>query len=376
MIRAEAPAPSPAITLFLCGDVMTGRGIDQVLPHPNDPRIHESHAKSARTYVELAEAGHAPIPRPVDFSYVWGDALAELTRAGPDVRIVNLETAVTTSEDYWRGKGIHYRMHPDNVPCLTAAAIDCCVLANNHVLDWGYAGLGETLDTLRRAGIRTAGAGPDAVAAATPALIDLPGKGRVAVFSLGCESSGIPRAWAASADTPGVNLLPDLTAGTARRLALQVQVVKRPGTVVIASLHWGENWGYRVPPSQRAFAHMLIDEAGVDVVHGHSSHHPKGIEIHQGRPILYGCGDLLTDYEGIRGHDDFRGQLGLMYFPTLDPLTGRLARFTMTPTRIERFRVNRASPEEAGWLRNMLNREGQAFGTRVRLNEDQTLTLE
>jgi len=29
--------------IFLCVDVMTGRGIDQVLAHPCDPRLHERH---------------------------------------------------------------------------------------------------------------------------------------------------------------------------------------------------------------------------------------------------------------------------------------------------------------------------------------------
>jgi poly-gamma-glutamate synthesis protein (capsule biosynthesis protein) len=140
------------MTLFLCGDVMTGRGIDQVLPHPGDPVLHEGYATSALDYVALAERANGPIPRPAEFAYVWGDALAEWARIAPDLRIINLETAVTTRDDWQRGKGIHYRMHPANVPCLTAAAIDCCVLANNHVLDWGYAGLAETLQTLRRAG--------------------------------------------------------------------------------------------------------------------------------------------------------------------------------------------------------------------------------
>ncbi|MBU1263749.1 MAG: CapA family protein, partial [Gammaproteobacteria bacterium] len=147
------------MTLFLCGDVMTGRGIDQVLPHPGDPVLHEGYATSALDYVALAERANGPIPRPAEFAYVWGDALAEWARVAPDLRIVNLETAVTRRDDWQRGKGIHYRMHPANVPCLTAAGIDCCVLANNHVLDWGYAGLAETLETLRRAGLQRAGAG-------------------------------------------------------------------------------------------------------------------------------------------------------------------------------------------------------------------------
>jgi poly-gamma-glutamate capsule biosynthesis protein CapA/YwtB (metallophosphatase superfamily) len=375
-VTSEA-VPSPAvITLFLCGDVMTGRGIDQILPHPSDPRIHEESLKSALGYVALAETRTGPISRPVDFSYVWGDALGELARLAPDVEIINLETAVTTSDDCWPGKGIHYRMHPGNVPCLTVAGVGACALANNHVLDWGYGGLRETLDTLRRAGIGTAGAGSNAAEAAAPAIIEVTGKGRVVVFSLGSETSGIPRAWAASADTPGINLLPDLSPATVREVARQVEAVRQPRTIVVASMHWGANWGFRVPRSQRAFAHMLIDEAGVDVVHGHSSHHPKGLEVYRGHPILYGCGDFLTDYEGIGGYEDFRGELGLMYFPTVDVLTRQLVRFTMTPTRIERFRVNRASLAEARWLSDVLNREGQAFGTRVRLNEDHTLTLE
>jgi poly-gamma-glutamate synthesis protein (capsule biosynthesis protein) len=196
----------------------------------------------------------------------------------------------------------------------------------------------------------------------------------VAVFSLGSETSGIPRAWAAAATTPGINLLPDLSPHTARAIAGAVGAVRQPRTIVVVSLHWGENWGYRIPPSQQAFARMLIDEAGVDVVHGHSSHHPKGIEIYRDRPIFYGCGDFLTDYEGIGGHDDFRGQLGLMYFHTLDVLTGRLVRLAMTPTRVERFRVTRASPEEAEWLRDLLARESRQFGTRVSLTEDHALT--
>ena len=51
-------------------------------------------------------------------------------------------------------------------------------------------------------------------------------------------------------------------------------------------------------PSQIRFAHRLID-AGVDVVHGHSSHHPRPIEVYRGKLILYGCGDTIDDYEGI-----------------------------------------------------------------------------
>ena len=122
---------SADVTLFLCGDVMTGRGIDQILPHAGDPRLFESYVRSAHDYVALAERGAGPIPRPVDFAYIWGDALGELARVAPDARVVNLETSVTRSEEAWP-KGINYRMNPANVGCLAAAGIDVCVLANNQ----------------------------------------------------------------------------------------------------------------------------------------------------------------------------------------------------------------------------------------------------
>jgi poly-gamma-glutamate capsule biosynthesis protein CapA/YwtB (metallophosphatase superfamily) len=372
MLKSLQTPPSRRITLFLCGDVMTGRGIDQILPHPGQPHLYEPYLRSAVGYVELAEAVNGPIRRPVDFAYIWGDALDAFRRVEPDLRIVNLETAVTRAEDAWPGKGIHYRMHPGNVPCLTAAGIDCCVLANNHVLDWGYAGLAETLESLHRAGIHTAGAGCDAAAAAAPAILEVPGKGRVLLYAWGLESSGVPPEWAAGGGRPGVNLLPDLSPHSLAASARQIEDVRRPGDLVVASLHWGGNWGFTVSREQRDFAHGLIDAAGVDVVYGHSSHHVKGIEVYRDRPILYGCGDFLNDYEGIGGYAQYRGDLALMYFPTLED--GHLVRFALTPTEIRRFRVNAAPDAGLRWLMATLDREGRAFATRAaRLSEKDLL---
>ena len=133
--------------------------------------------------------------------------------------------------------------------------------------------------------------------------------------------------------------------------------------------------GYDISPEQRRFAHKLIDDAGVDIIHGHSSHHIKGIEVYKKRLIIYGCGDFLNDYEGISGYEEFRGDLGLMYFAGVEPATGKLLRLQMTPTQIKRFKVNRASTTDAVWLRNTLNREGKKLGTRVELNKENNLTL-
>ena len=366
---AAAESASDPVTLFLCGDVMTGRGIDQVLPWPSDPRLHESWVTDANRYVDLARSANGPFPMPVPFEYPWGDALAVLDRVRPDARIVNLETAVTDSDEYWPSKGIHYRMHPANVPCIAAARIDCCVLANNHVLDWGYAGLADTLASLRDNGIRCAGAGSDVMEAEAPAVIELRRSGRVLVFAYASPSAGVPRRWAATTSRSGVSYLPDLSRRTMRRIAAQVKKAKRPGDIVVVSIHWGGNWGYDVPDSHRSFAHGLIDEAEADVIHGHSSHHPMGIEVYRGKPILYGCGDFLNDYEGIGGHEEYRGDLTLMYLLTLERGSGRLARMEMVPFRIRHFRLNHASADEARWLAQTMNRECARFGGTVALGE-------
>ena len=144
----------------------------------------------------------------------------------------------------------------------------------------------------------------------------------------------------------------------------------------MASIHWGSNWGYGIPSKQRVFSHRLIDEAEVDIIHGHSSHHVKAIEVYKEKLILYGCGDFLNDYEGISGHEEFRADLSLMYFAMVDPSTGKLLGLQMTPTKIRRFQVIRASNVDTRWLKEILNREGASFGTNVIVGKDNRLTLQ
>ncbi|MDJ0591648.1 MAG: CapA family protein, partial [Pleurocapsa sp. MO_226.B13] len=311
----------------------------------------------------------------VSFDYIWGDALEEWERVRPDVKLINLETSITRSNDYWWGKGINYRMNPENIGCLTVAKINCCSLANNHVLDWGYSGLRETIATLKAAQIKTPGAGQDRYSAESPAIMEVKGKGRAIAFSFGVTTSGIPRSWAAGKDKPGVNLLKDLSEQTVRYIQKQVEGVKQPKDVVVVSIHWGDNWGYEISAQQIKFAHQLIDRAGVDLIHGHSSHHVKGIEIYRERPIIYGCGDFIDDYEGIGGYEVFRDDLGLMYFATLDYDTGKLVNLQMIPTQIKCFKVQLASTIDILWLRKVLNREGKRFGTSVQWDGNKTLTL-
>ncbi|MEV6964859.1 CapA family protein [Hamadaea sp. NPDC051192] len=354
-------------TILLCGDVMTGRGVDQILDSPGDPRLWESVVDDARDYVRLAEIVHGPIHRPVSPSWIWGDALADFDRIAPDARVINLETSITGRGSPDLAKPVLYRMNPANIACLTAVRPDVCVLANNHILDFGREGLADTLAALRGAGLANVGAGPSEAQAWQPAMT-APSAGQLMVFAAGTPSSGVPPAWAAHDNLSGVAYLRDLSDAAADSLIDRIERVRRPGAIVVVSIHWGSNWGYDAPREQVRFAHRLVG-AGVDLVHGHSSHHPRRFEVYRDRLILYGCGDFVDDYEGIGGYEDFRDDLRPAYFASLDA-EGRLESLRIVVYRSRRLRLERAAPADVADLARMF----ADIGSPVRLHTDGSLT--
>jgi poly-gamma-glutamate capsule biosynthesis protein CapA/YwtB (metallophosphatase superfamily) len=354
--------------IFLAGDVMTGRAIDQLLPYPGDPTLRESVVSDARTYISLAEQVNGPIPAPIDFTWPWGEALDIVDQAAPDVRLLNLETTITAGADFARDKAVHYRMHPDNIGCLAAIRPDVYALANNHVLDFGYRGLADTLQTLAAAGIPSAGAGLDVDAAERVAVV-----GPVVIACCGMGTSGIPHGWAAARHRPGVAYVRDMSDRSADRIADRVVPMKGPGGIAVVSVHWGSNWGYDVIDAQIRFAHRLID-AGIDLVHGHSSHHPRPIEVYRGKLIMYGCGDTIDDYEGISTYKSFRHELRLLYFVSMEGES--IAQLRMVPMRMRRMRLERAPEDDAEWLRATLTDISERFGTRVERASDGALTID
>jgi len=118
----------------------------------------------------------------------------------------------------------------------------------------------------------------------------------------------------------------------------------------------------------------LID-AGVDPVHGHSSHHPRPIEVYRGKLISYGCEDTVNVYEGIKGFEAYRNDLRLFYFALIEPDSGKLATLQMMPLRARRMRLERACHQDAEWLRSTLQHISGRFDTRVELDIDAHLTV-
>ncbi|MFI0446645.1 CapA family protein [Actinomadura sp. 6N118] len=355
----------------LCGDVMLGRGVDQILPHPGDSVLRETSVRDARTYVELAEAANGPIPRPVGFGWPWGAARAVMAAA--DARLVNLETGITRSGAFAPHKSVHYRMSPANAPALATARPDVCTLANNHVLDFGRPGLEETLDCLDGLGLHAAGAGRDLAEAHRPAIVPVD-HGRVVVFAFGTASSGIDPSWAATADRAGVAFIDTLSAARAAEINERVRQARRPGDIVVVSVHWGSNWGYDVPEAQIHFAHALID-GGVDVVHGHSSHHPRPLEIYRGKLILYGCGDFIDDYEGIDTPHPYRDDLRPLYLASIDAVTDTPADLRIIPMQARKMSLQLASRDDTEDLAGLLNEISAQFGTRIAPRPDGDLAV-
>lgn len=233
-------------------------------------------------------------------------------------------------------------------------------------------GLVDTLDALAGVGLRTAGAGRTERAASAPAIVELRDGQRIIVVSCAMASSGVPPGWAARGDRPGVDVV-EPSDRDAAAIVDRIRAVRRSGDqagIAVVSVHWGTNWGYDVPTEHRAFAHRLVD-GGVDVVHGHSSHHPRPIEIYRDRLILYGCGDFVDDYEGIQGYEEYRDDLRPMYFAALDD--GRLTSLRIVVLQARQLRLHRASLADAAWLHGTLDRISRPFGTRVALHDDGTL---
>jgi poly-gamma-glutamate capsule biosynthesis protein CapA/YwtB (metallophosphatase superfamily) len=225
-------------------------------------------------------------------SVLWEGASPPLGR--PSWLLVNLECALTGCEE--RGPKaapvFFFRAPPHlGVAALRAAHVSCVNLANNHVLDFGVAGLLDTLAALDRAGIAHVGAGANLEAAAAARLFSFGGL-RLAVLGFTDNEPG----WAASPTRPGVHYVP-LDPGDSAFTALlhRIAVAREQADLVVVSAHWGPNMRERPRAAARRAARLLV-EAGAGVVHGHSAHVIQGVELIEGQPVLYDCGGLVDDY--------------------------------------------------------------------------------
>ena len=290
-------------------------------------------------------------------SAVWGDLEDRLRDL--DGLFVNLECCLSARGRQWRRteRAFHFRAEPEwAVPALETVGVDACALANNHVLDYEEEALLDTLTHLGTAGIAHAGAGENREAAFEPALVTV-GDLDVAFVSLTDNSPE----YAAGDDSPGTAYVEIDVDDAETRAAVEDTLARARAhdpDLVIASLHWGPNMVEEPPEAHQRFARWLVSE-GVDVVHGHSAHVFQGVEVYEGRPILYDTGDFIDDYAvDPRLWNDRSFLFELSVSEDGGPVELRLL-----PTEIDDFAVHRASDGAAQWSRARIQDRSDPFGT-------------
>ena len=217
-----------------------------------------------------------------------------------DLVIANLETPLTdltSSKLKCKKQYIHWS-DPVRAPrTLKQHNIGVVSLANNHTLDYGIAGLHQSLHALRKYGIQWLGAGKDEESAAQPLRFDwlLEGQAFRFVIAAGFEyrqNYDEVFDFYAGGDRGGAN------AWTKNRATEQIEAIRRadPDALVVAYPHFGKNYEWRTE-NQRELAQALID-AGADLIIGHGAHMFQEIEQYRGRWIIYSLGNFMFNSPG------------------------------------------------------------------------------
>lgn len=240
---------------------------------------------------------------------------------------------------------------------MKIAGINVVSLANNHALDYGYDAMLDMLKILDDAGIHYAGVNFDE--ASRPALFKI---GRIKIGFIAFTDNEPD--WESTTEMPGVFYIPvNIHDNRAKRLFELVRQTKKEADFLIVSTHWGPNWGYRPPARPHPVWSPLID-AGADVVFGHSCHVFQGIELYEGRPIIYGAGDFIDDYavDEIERNDQ-------SFIFTVETRDSQIYRLRLYPTVIRDFQARLATQGEAREISGKIQKLSAEFKTPARYDE-------
>jgi poly-gamma-glutamate capsule biosynthesis protein CapA/YwtB (metallophosphatase superfamily) len=288
------------------------------------------------------------------YTYVWGDTIDIFRNA--DLSLVNLECVISSIGSEWRKtpKLFHFRANPDALQVLKNAAIDYVALANNHTLDYGYDALEEMLHLLAENKISYSGAGRNLKEAMAASILN----GRDIRVGVTALTDNQPE-WEASTSSAGVNYIPlSMKDIYSNRLKECISSARMSSDIIIVSSHVGPHFRENPSTEYVNFAHRILD-LGADVYWGHSNHMPQGIEIYNGKLILYDCGDFIDDYAVDRHH---RNDLSFLFLLNLE--RGMISDIELIPTKIYDFHASTASSREADLVIKRMVDRCSILGTR------------
>ena len=224
-----------------------------------------------------------------------------------DIAIGNLEAPIsrhgrpTPLKFDERGRVIHnefiFRCPPSQAQRLADAGFDGMTLANNHIMDYGGEALLATLRKLDEVGMKYAGAGRDMAAAREPMIFDVAGHTLAILSYVDCYTLPGTEYFAATDQLAGTVFVHGCSAGqpteqTRQMLENDLRNARERADLVLVSFHWGSEVTRQPDPFPQNLARLCID-AGADLVFGHHPHVLQGVEIYQGRPVIYSLGNFV-----------------------------------------------------------------------------------
>lgn len=331
-LETPAPADLPVHTLVYGGDVTLGRGLNEAL---------------------------------------WGleegtevlSGLAWLRDA--DYALVNAEGVIAAGgliHDKGESRPHLFRAHPRAVEVLRRAGVDAVTVGNNHAGDYGPRAFSEMIDHLDVAGLGYTGGGRDLADARTPLYVTM---GDVVVALVGVDLT-MASDYAAAEDRAGTLALVRPPAGDSQRTITEelrkiAQNARAHAHVVLLTPHWGDNFKGEPTEATRALARDLL-AAGYDGILGHSAHWLQGVEVFDGKPVIYDAGNLVVDYGGgDPAHQAFLWRLSVTQ-AGVSAIEGQ-------PLRLMRNRTAVATGAEAARTLGLLQSRSEALGASVQLKD-------
>ena len=240
--------------------------------------------------VVLAFGGDVHFEGPLE-QRLAGDATRVLSPIAPilrsaDIAVVNLETAVTNGGTP-TAKAFTFRAPASAFAALRGAGVDVASMANNHGLDYGLAGLSDSLAAAKRYRFPVIGIGRDDARAYRPFRRTVNGQRIAVIGATQVLDDELISAWTAGPGKPGLASAKDVP-----RLVRAVRAARATSDTVVVFLHWGIELQQCPSADQRALAKHLV-AAGADIVVGGHAHRVQGAGRMGGAVVDYGLGNFV-----------------------------------------------------------------------------------
>ena len=210
----------------------------------------------------------------------------EPTLHDADLAVVNLETAVTTGGAAAR-KQFVFSARPSAFQALRGGGVDLASMANNHGMDYGEAGLRDSLAAAERHRFPVIGIGLDGKQAYRPFRRTINGQRIAVIGATQVLDNELIGAWTAGPGKPGL-----ASAKEVPRLLQEVRQARRTADTVVVFLHWGVELERCPTTDQRTLAKQLV-AAGADVVVGGHAHRLLGAGRMGKALVSYGLGNFV-----------------------------------------------------------------------------------